>query len=112
MSNVDESALTTATFTSLLAEFAETWSKEKDLKSKLASSLIYSNLAEFLADDIIFWVRNRIDDKLRGENFKLVKYKASYNTSLGFSIKRLKKLDFPNKDELLNLLKMVQESSL
>ena len=100
MDNLDEN-ITRATSTSFLIEFARTWCKKRDLSFKLASALIYANLAELFADDLIECIHYEDNSKFS---------KSRTNTNMQSSINELKKLEFPSKTLILGKLNNIKQN--
>ena len=109
-SNSDDEQLTQATFTSFLISFAGEWAIKKDLQSRLASSLIYANLAEFFADDLIDSIKTEMNHKLIESRVKLEPPSVDIKTNLERSITTLKTFQFPKKSEIIQLLIQIKEN--
>lgn len=92
-------SVTRATSTSFLIDFARAWSLDKDFGLKLASALIYANLAEFFAISLI--------DSIYYESH-LRFLPREETTTLESSIRKLRKVNFQSKEKIMKLLKIIK----
>lgn len=84
----------------------------KKLEDRLSSVLIYGNLAEFLAENFLEWIRletNLIQMKNKS-NFSISKSKKNESTNLEQSLRKLKMFDFPIKKDILIKLEKIKNN--
>ena len=87
---------------------------DRKLETDLASVLIYSNIAEYLAENLLENL-NHFVKKSTYKDFAGILYIESVssddrNMTLGMIVKQLKKFSFPDKDGILGCFKKISES--
>lgn len=105
------SAVESAKIIFQLVQLAEEWSKKDELNSKLAASLIYANLAEYMADNLLFIIKFKINTKIGSSKLKInLNEVKGESTTLERAIKKLKGYDFSKKKVILPLLEKIKDS--
>jgi hypothetical protein len=101
-----------ADFTFSLIKIARIGKHSKDVQARLSSALIYGNLAEYLAENFLEWIRLKINLNQLAINrqFTISEPGEKEPTNFEQSLRKLRIFNFPFKKEIIDKIDVIRKN--